>query len=67
MVGVCKGRVEVEGSHWRRYLLEVSQGQQHPPLAGAVLMAAAALTHLAPTLQYFREQHSLLHSLKVVW
>lgn len=59
--------VEQMYSLHRRYLLELSSGRDLPPLAGASLMASAALTAVMPSMQYFREQRGFFHSLKVVW
>lgn len=50
-----------------RYLVELAGQRGLPPLAGVVMMASASLTACMPDMDWWRNQHSLLHAGKVVW
>ena len=52
---------------WCRYLVELADKQQVPPVSGVVMMASASLTACMPNMKWWQAQQSSMHAMKVIW
>ncbi|DBA87522.1 TPA: hypothetical protein ACH3X1_004553 [Trebouxia sp. C0004] len=55
------------GFFGQRYLVEMADKQQLPPLAGVVMLASASLTACIPNMEWWHAQQSSMHAVKVIW
>lgn len=55
------------GFFGQRYLVELADKQQVPPLAGVVMLASASLTACIPNMEWWHAQQSSMHAVKVIW
>ncbi|KAA6423580.1 MAG: hypothetical protein FRX49_06640 [Trebouxia sp. A1-2] len=55
------------GFFGQRYLIELADKQQVPPVAGVVMLASASLTASMPNMEWWNAQQSSMHAVKVIW